>query len=395
MSTAWRLSGRIPELDGVRGLAIALVLFLHLFNFSTKLASFWARSLVPFRLSWTGVDLFFVLSGFLIGGILLDARESTNYFRVFYVRRFFRIVPIYVAVLLIFPALLFFARICFHGDYTWLDSKPLPWYSFWTFTQNFWMARTNSSGAMIIAVTWSLAIEEQFYLTLPTMVRFLSRRWLIVFVISGICIAPTLRTILLFLSPHNSIAPYVLMPCRADALLFGVLAAILVRDDKILDHISKSRIYFYSLLLLLALGMAFLTLKHASPYDPLMQRIGYTWVAFFYASVLIFVLAYRESFLSAFFRNKPLRWLGGLAYGVYLLHRAIYGVIFGSIWGGGWPYIADRYTFLAAVAALAITLLVASLSWRYFELPLIRVGHKTNYELEENASPTLIAATTR
>lgn len=103
MSTAWRLSGRIPELDGVRGLAIALVLFLHLFNFSTKLASFWARSLVPFRLSWTGVDLFFVLSGFLIGGILLDARESTNYFRVFHVRRFFRIVPIYVAVLLIFP----------------------------------------------------------------------------------------------------------------------------------------------------------------------------------------------------------------------------------------------------------------------------------------------------
>jgi len=100
--------------------------------------------------------------GFLIGGILLDARESTNYFRVFYVRRFFRIVPIYVAVLLIFPGLLFFARVFFHGDYSWLDSKPLPWYSFWIFTQNFWMARTNSSGAMIIAVTWSLAIEEQF-----------------------------------------------------------------------------------------------------------------------------------------------------------------------------------------------------------------------------------------
>jgi|ERR1700693_326791 len=97
------------------------------------------------------------------------------------------------------------------------------------------------------------------------MVRFLSRRWLIVFVIAGIFIAPTLRTILLFVSPHNFIAPYVLMPCRADALLFGVLAAILVRDDKVLDRISKSRSYFYLLLLLLALGMFFFDSKACFP----------------------------------------------------------------------------------------------------------------------------------
>jgi peptidoglycan/LPS O-acetylase OafA/YrhL len=199
---------------------------------------------------------------------------------------------------------------------------------------------------------------------------------------------------MLFVAPHNSIAPYVLMPCRADALLFGVLAVSLVRDEKRWALFSNRRSYFHVVLLVLASGMAFLTLKQASPFDPLMQRIGYTWVAGFYAAVLVFVLAYRESLLASVFRNKPLRWLGGLAYGVYLIHGAIYGVIFGSIWGAGWPYIADRYTFLAAVGSLGVTLLVASLSWRYFELPLIRMGHKTNYEPEELPSPNLVEVAT-
>jgi peptidoglycan/LPS O-acetylase OafA/YrhL len=186
-----KLTGRIPELDGIRGTAIALVLFHHLFIFPLVPGSFLSRFVIPLRLSWTGVDLFFVLSGFLIGGILLDARKAPNYFQVFYSRRFFRILPIYAAMLLIIPALAMVAGVLHLENYRWLGGNPLPWYSYWTFTQNFWMARTNVSGLMILVITWSLAIEEQFYLTLPVLIRFLNKKSLMAVVVSGILLAPS------------------------------------------------------------------------------------------------------------------------------------------------------------------------------------------------------------
>src|SRR5215831_10187703 len=84
-------SRRIAELDGLRGLAIFLVLMFHYIKNSVVLHGFWySWGLAPLRLTWSGVDLFFVISGFLIGGILLDARESHEYYRTFYLRRFFR-----------------------------------------------------------------------------------------------------------------------------------------------------------------------------------------------------------------------------------------------------------------------------------------------------------------
>lgn len=107
--------GRIPELDGIRGTAIALVLVEHFFRFPFVHGTLLSRATIPFRLAWTGVDLFFVLSGFLIGGILIDARKSENYFQVFYVRRFFRIVPIYAAVLVSVAILGFLARLSHPG----------------------------------------------------------------------------------------------------------------------------------------------------------------------------------------------------------------------------------------------------------------------------------------
>ena len=102
---------RIPQLDGLRGIAILLVIALHYLNDSEHGAfgSFLYRFGCAFRLGWAGVDLFFVLSGFLIGGILLEARESVNYFRTFYLRRCFRILPIYYLWVTLFAI----AALCF------------------------------------------------------------------------------------------------------------------------------------------------------------------------------------------------------------------------------------------------------------------------------------------
>jgi len=134
------LSGRIPELDGIRGIAIGMVLIAHFFLVVSRPGSPLAYALVPLRLDWSGVDLFFVLSGFLIGGILLDARESSNYFRVFYTRRFFRIVPIYAVLLLSAGFIRFLADAAIIRGFSEIFIGRLSWWYFATFLQNIGMS---------------------------------------------------------------------------------------------------------------------------------------------------------------------------------------------------------------------------------------------------------------
>jgi peptidoglycan/LPS O-acetylase OafA/YrhL len=380
-STSLNLSGRILELDGLRGIAIGVVLVWHYFVLGISPAPGTVLSYVRVfgRLTWTGVDLFFVLSGFLIGGILLDARSSTNYFRAFYRRRFFRIVPIYAVLLVCFPLLLYSARLM---DLTWLIKNPMPWYSYWTFTQNFWMAITGVLGAAALGVTWSLAIEEQFYLTLPLLVRLCAGRRLMALVLAGIVLAPLLRTTLHLLLPGDWIASFALMPCRADSLLLGVLAAILLRDPAWKTRIQRGKVFFAVSFPILLLGVGLLDWLSPSLDGLVMQSIGLTWLAFFYVLVLVFALTRPASLLSRALRAKWLAWLGTIAYGTYLFHQPIQGVLFGYLWGHE-PQITGLPTLLTAIAALALTLVIARLSWRFFEQPLIRFGHRSSYQYAE------------
>ena len=384
--TAPKWSARIPELDGIRGSAIAMVLLWHYLmlgpRFSPTPGTFLSRLMVWQRLTWTGVDLFFVLSGFLIGGILIDARKSDNYFRVFYTRRFFRIVPVYLTVLVICPLLLRVAERVYLSDYSFLNSGSGPWYCYLTFTQNFWMAGANTIGSNMLSITWSLAIEEQFYLVLPLLVRFLSEKSLLILVVTGICLAPIFRTAILFASPGNSIAPFVLLPCRADALLLGVLATILLRKEQYREVFRKSGRYFAVVFALLLCGLAVLAFRFSYPFWPVMQGIGYSWVAFFYATVLVFALTRRDGLVGRFFRNSLLRRLGTLAYCTYLIHQTVQGLVFALILRRP-PKIDDMNGLLCALGSLFMTLLVASVSWRYFESRLIGMGHRVNYGVRE------------
>ena len=377
-------SARIPELDGLRGIAISSVLLCHYIVLTTVCTPATPLSyiLVLGRLAWTGVDLFFVLSGFLIGGILLDARASTNYFKTFYTRRFFRIVPIYAVLLLVFRALEFVVQHSHRADSSWLTVGALPWYSYWTFTQNFWMALSGGLASPSLSVTWSLAIEEQFYLTLPLLVRFLPRRWLGFAVVTGICVAPLTRIVIWHVWPHNWVACFVLMPCRADALLLGVLAAILLRDGQWKTQIRRNNLFFALTIPVFLLGIAFLGLRSASLDRPLMQTFGYTWLALFYVSLLLYSVTRPHSLLSRALRMKWLGWLGAIAYGAYLFHQTIQGLLFGYFWGSE-PRITGGLTLLTTLVSLVLTLVLARLSWRHFEHPLIRFGHRATYAFVE------------
>jgi peptidoglycan/LPS O-acetylase OafA/YrhL len=352
---------RIPELDGLRGLAILMVVLYHYFE--QPLDGGWFHAALG--LGWTGVDLFFVLSGFLIGGILLDARGAANYFQVFYTRRFYRIVPLYLAILILFPA------VALATGNQWLRiGNTMPWYYYWTFTQNFWMAHTGRFGALTLAVTWSLAIEEQFYLTLPFLINRLSTARLHQVIRLGIYTAPVLRIGIGLAFPHNWIAPFALMPCRMDALLLGVLAALLVREGKVPKFLKPA-------ILVLGLGPLAFTRFCPTVDNPLMQSFGYTWMALFYTAVLLYAVTQTESRLSRVLRTRWLGWLGGLAYGVYLFHENVLGLVFGSIWGRE-PFIDGGYSLLTALLAVAITLALASASWRFFEKPLLSsIAYKT------------------
>jgi peptidoglycan/LPS O-acetylase OafA/YrhL len=377
---------RIPELDGLRGIAIGLVLIWHYFEAPTAAlpGALLSYARVFGRLTWTGVDLFFVLSGFLIGGILFDARASKNYFQVFYTRRLFRILPVYLALLLVLPGLATLGRWTHHGDFSWSLVSSVPWYAYWTFTQNFWMAHAGNLGGFCLWMTWSLAVEEQFYLTLPLLVRLIPPRLFTQCVLLGICMAPLVRSALRLLWPYNWTPGYVLMLCRADALLLGVLAAILVRDVRWRERIQRSRLLLPILLPVSCSGILFLNWKSWGPDSLLMGQIGYTWMALSYTLLLLYALTRPASLTSRALRLKWLGWLGTIAYGTYLFHQPIQWLLFSYFWGGA-PAITNGYTLLTTFAALLLTLVIARLSWRFFESPLIRLGHRSQYQFAEPA----------
>jgi peptidoglycan/LPS O-acetylase OafA/YrhL len=375
------LKGRIPELDGIRGIAIAMVLAHHYFllPIQAPLGTLPSYIQAAGRLAWSGVDLFFVLSGFLIGGILLDARDSTNYFRVFYARRFFRIVPIYFACLIGAATLGLFVSSGSAAKLAWMYEARLPWISYFFFLQNFWMAKASTYGVFGLGVTWSLAIEEQFYLTLPVLIRKLSQKRLLQAILLGIVLAPALRIVLHTAWPEHYLSWIVMMPCRADALLLGVLGAILLRDPVWTKRIQENRKALSATLVVLATGFVVLTKFFPNPYKLGMLSFGLSWLALFYLCILVYALSFRETWLGQCLRWRWLGWLGAIAYGTYLLHEFVRAFFFSLLWSH-LPTGMSAEATLVSVLALLATLGICRASWLYFEKPLILVGHEVRYE---------------
>lgn len=372
---------RIPELDGLRGLAILLVLIWHYFigQMPVRPGSFASYVDILGRLTWSGVDLFLILSGFLIGGILLDARSTPNYFSAFYMRRLYRILPLYAVVCFLFwlgVSLSVESRVAGLGS---LFENSLPWYAYATFTQNFWMIWYGSFGAGWLCATWSLAVEEQFYLTLPFVIRYVKRCRLPYILVAIILIAPVIRTLLYFYLPHGSLAAYVLTPCRADALMLGVAAAVFVRSRAGWMFLVTNKRLLYLSLGVLSFGMLALTVNDWGVYSLAMSSVGYTWVALFYLCLMLIALSHQESLLACILRNRALAELGTIAYGTYLIHLGVLGLCHALIRGRE-PQIASISDAAVTLLALVLTLALARLSWVYFEKPLVKRGHQHSYE---------------
>jgi peptidoglycan/LPS O-acetylase OafA/YrhL len=366
-------SKRIPELDGIRGTAILIVLVFHwIYKDGIPILPNKLQGLLSY--GWSGVDLFFVLSGFLIGGILLDSRDSTNYFKVFYARRFYRILPLYGALCL-WSLAVFYAHLSTHA---WLFQGKIPWYAYLTFGQNFWMAKIHAGFSYQTDVTWSLAIEEQFYLTLPFVIRVVRRKSLPYVLGTGALLAPLIRVALWFaLDPRNrENAMYFPTPCRLDGLLLGVLAAYAVRSPAYWDWLVAHKGIIGTTSVILGVGileMIHKRVEHSFPFTPLC----FTWIALFYLSLLLLAVTQR-GFVSRLFRFRPLTELGILAYGLYLFHEPVLGLVYGLA-----GYASPKLTGLSTIGLTLLSgLLVFALtrfSWLYFEKPLLRRGHRYQY----------------
>ncbi len=377
-----RLKGRISELDGVRGLAILLVLFWH-YAYATipiPKRAWKAYLLLPLSITWSGVDLFFVLSGFLIGGILYEAKDSASYFKTFYGRRIFRIFPVYFAWLLLFLAGLFVVEHHSSSQLTTLFNRVLPVWSYPLFIQNVFMSSRQTFGAQWMGITWSLAVEEQFYLLLPFLIRRLSYRGITQLAVAAILLAPIVRLILRA-SGNSYFGPYTLLPCRADALGFGLLIAMACRNKNVWAWLESHRSQLYAVFLALACGVVALILRPQYFYT-----VGLSWMPAFYASILLLTLVNPGRIEILLFRSHLLTKLGTLAYAVYMFHQGV-NILFHLAVFGQPPKIVSVSSLAVTFASLASVLLLAAISWRFMEKPLIRYAHFT-FQYTPLSSPT-------
>jgi len=346
----------------VRGIAIILVLIWHYLPRDGATPELILSSI---RLFWSGVDLFFVLSGFLIAGILLQNANSKNYFSTFYIRRGARIIPLYILILFTLVILIYLAP-----EFLKKNSREhLPLWSYLTFTQNFLYAARQGFNDPWIDVTWSLAVEEQFYIFLSLLVRNLSRKKLAVLAAGLLILAPILR----FYAPNFMVA-YLLPLHRADSLMLGVLLALAWQWDKGKEFLYKHASAFRWSFLLLFLGTVYLTYRQIWVGD----AFGHFWLALLYCNFIVLALIQNnhERRLDLL-NNKILEWFGLRSYGIYLFHKPVQILIpFILAW-----FLRDDISPWIIIAIYTIVLFVGSeLSYRLFERPIMVWGHRFKYE---------------
>lgn len=334
---------RVPQLDAVRGLAILMVMAHNIsLKYPVMGSAWWTKD------GWMGVDLFFALSGFLITGILLDTKGARKYFENFYARRILRIWPLYYALLLfMFVGMRFLSR----AEYAKVLETSSPWWAFPLFLQNFLLPSTIYAAGPL-AVTWSLTIEEQFYLVWAPVVRFCTAKTLWTLAIVEICLSPGLRY---FLATRH-VDLYTNVFCRLDGLMAGAILAVLVRRK----GFAPARWLTRAWILLVASGAM------AVGIEALHAR----WIVFTFTALasagFIFVAMYSpQRWLQAVMANRFLRYSGIISYGLYLLHKIPFGAV--QMLG------LDRRAWVPAPFILLTSYALAMISWNVLEKPFLRL----------------------
>lgn len=386
---------RVPALDGVRGLAALMVLVYH-FMPPRSDDPLTARMIRATEIGWVGVDLFFVLSGFLITGILLDAKGGPHYFRNFYARRTLRIFPLYygtlLAVFVVFPLAVRAAGLgpalearlgVFYDEYRELQGRQA----------SFWLYLSNAPGFVdparwnyFLSHLWSLSVEEHFYLIWPAVVFLAGRRALVAVCVS--CVAASLALRLLVAPTPASLFCYIFTPLRLDGLAMGALLAVLARGPRGVAPLVRPFALAGGLAVAgLAIGLGpQATLGFGTPFA---LTWGIALLAVAFAAMLVLVLAApAASPLGRAMGGGFLRFFGRYSYALYVFNRLLMlpckrlfpserlGAALGSQALGAVAHVA---------LATALTSLLALLSWHLYEKHFLKLKVFFEYEAPPRA----------
>ncbi|WP_121354453.1 acyltransferase family protein [Flavisolibacter nicotianae] len=333
-----------PGLDALRGIAVLSVIFSHFYITNAN-----------WEWGWMGVDLFFVISGFLITTILLRTdKNKSSFFRNFYIRRALRILPLCLALLSVF-----FLVVCVFDLHNRLVFYKENWFYYFLFLENWLFVFKRLPQEYYLNHLWSLAVEEQFYLFFPILVYFVSRKKLTRLILFLLPVVFCLRTLLWHQYPDQFAVYYCNTFTRIDSILFGALLGCGYR-------IRKAPAL---LLLVTSLGVLFagiLTFRSASMKTPFMATIGYSLIALVAYLFLLF-FTQSDTSLSLLRNNRILNFIGKISYGVYLLHLPI-NLVTVSLCAKFFGAASSSPVVVAS--SLLLTLLISTISFytleRYF-----------------------------
>ncbi len=360
-----------PALDGLRGVAVLLVMLHHFVRSYEAGGAVHTFALHLTEFMWTGVDLFFVLSGFLITGILLETRGDRHYFRNFYARRILRIFPLYYGLLAV--AFLLLPLVQFGPS---AESNANLLYLL-TFTSNIHFAFSGWS-MHAFDVYWSLAVEEQFYLFWPVTLWLLPERFYKPLVIVGLAACVVLR----YLAVHagtSAIFIFTMLPTHADGLLIGALIAILLHQRNNLPEASGAVAVGVTLFIAaFFLSGTFHLLGLSLFYNEWNTRgamFYYLAIATVYGALLYLSIGPLNP-IQRMFSSRSLRLAGKYSYCLYLIHQAVAHML--NLVYANWGITAalqSKAHFISDIAHLlplfVISFAVAAFSWRLVERPIL------------------------
>jgi peptidoglycan/LPS O-acetylase OafA/YrhL len=359
---------RIPELDGIRGIAILVVMAFHILShaehfFNSPLAKFFYSIT---QMGWAGVDMFFVLSGYLITNILLEKKGGKHYFRNFYMRRILRIFPVYYLSLTIIFVGGFYNRAQM-GESVFVTGL---W--FYSYLQN-WLFASGSGPALYFVHFWSLAIEEQFYLVWPLVVYFADRKLLTKIGSIAIVGALLLRIYIVFLLDRPDIVnvlPQYTTVTRMDSLLIGALVAIGFRSVEYKEQLVKDAPKVLALSILIVVACILIQPDSPLTNNGAMLTVGFSGLALLTGALIVILLTKSESnFARRIFRHPVLTFFGKYSYALYVFHWPITSLFIEYYLKKGYHGFAPWLVFI--VGCFSISLILALLSWNLMERPIL------------------------
>lgn len=369
--------GHIAFLDGLRGIAVLLVIMVHVNGIGGNAfgqGGLDTVSATVFGVGWIGVDLFFVLSGFLITGILYDTKGSSHYFRNFYMRRALRIMPLYFGYLFLVAVVL----------RPWFSLTVQDLLSLILYYYNFRVAMTEIPQELC-HIFWSLCIEEHFYLFWPFFVFSLQRRSLEKLCLFGIVSSFLLRSYVISAGYWLPVA-YLITPCRLDGLLMGALLALSLRRSELtIGWVwrAATTIAFVSLVVIFFTQGHFYDfidirrIPSRSTDSSVVLTLGLLFLAILFAGMLFSLLQMsRSTWPIRVLENRFLMAVGKYSYGIYILHVLVLKA---------WEFLLHKFfgrllslpnvfvKLISFVVVAQATLMLAALVYHIFEEPFLKL----------------------